>query len=864
MLEVLAIALSAAALLWLRAVSRRLDRMQRRLDAAFPEVSEAKAAPPVPPARSRPVPARRDGDQGGLLGRIRARRARAASAPASSGRPGWMVWLGGVSVGLAGIFLVKYSIDQGLLTPWARVILGTVCGFAMHGLAEWMVRRTGRGHPALSALSAGASLTLCAAALAALHLYDLVPAVVAFVFLAVVSMGTMALALRHGPVLAALGLIGCYAVPLLVGGDGGRIVEVQAYCLIVGATVLLMVRYAYRAWLWWGVVAGSLFWWMTSIGLDAGTGFRGIYLGLVAAALVFLPAIDWWPRLRTVPGLPTRPDAGWRPLPTRAEGLWAAAGTPLFWAMLLLILAHAISVLAEPFGLWPSLGWLPLVVVVMLAARFGGRFAWLPWASLGTQAVAWLGIGLDVNGFRLAWESGLRSQDNEIVVYAASVALAYAIPACWHHRLEPMKPGWAALAVAAPPCWLAVAYVLAADMAVSREWALAAVLLGVLYAGTGWRFSRTGSESLSTWTVLGCSASYSIAASMLFRDAGLTLALAVQAMPLAWLAIRHGASNVSWMLKAVLTALVVRLTLNPWLPSYDEGANWTLWAYGGPALSCMLASLVARPLPGLRRWIEAVSAHLLVLACWAVTRDLLYDGDVFSGEYRLTDVSVNTVLWAALGFIYYRRSQVGEHLAGVHRWTARILMTLSLASYATALIPLNPILTDEVISSTRIWNVLLLAYGAPVLLAFLATRHFEPPAAPLAGKVWGISLFAFVTIEIRHLWQGGLDATAPASDGEMATYSLIWLSMAVAAMLAGGMRYGGGVYRGGMALLLLTVLKVFLVDMSGLTGLLRAGSFMGLGLSLLALAYLHQRFREAGTLGAGGSPRQRIHTDLPS
>ena len=102
-----------------------------------------------------------------------------------------------------------------------------------------------------------------------------------------------------------------------------------------------------------------------------------------------------------------------------------------------------------------------------------------------------------------------------------------------------------------------------------------------------------------------------------------------------------------------------------------------------------------------------------------------------------------------------------------------------------------------------------------MLLAFLATRHFEPPAAPLAGKVWGISMFAFVTIEIRHLWQGGLDATAPASDGEMATYSLIWLSMAVAAMLAGGMRYGGGVYRGGMALLLLTVLKVFLVDMSG-------------------------------------------------
>ncbi len=48
-----------------------------------------------------------------------------------------------------------------------------------------------------------------------------------------------------------------------------------------------------------------------------------------------------------------------------------------------------------------------------------------------------------------------------------------------------------------------------------------------------------------------------------------------------------------------------------------------------------------------------------------------------------------------------------------------------------------------------------------------------------------------------------------------------------------------------MALLILTICKVVLVHMSGLTGLLRAALFMGLGLSLLGLAYLHQRFGTA-------------------
>ena len=79
----------------------------------------------------------------------------------------------------------------------------------------------------------------------------------------------------------------------------------------------------------------------------------------------------------------------------------------------------------------------------------------------------------------------------------------------------------------------------------------------------------------------------------------------------------------------------------------------------------------------------------------------------------------------------------------------------------------------------------------------------------------------------------------------MVTYSVAWLAMAVAAILAGGLRFGRGVYQAGMALLLLTTCKVFVLDMSGLTGLLRAASFMGLGLSLLGLAYLHQKFGRA-------------------
>jgi uncharacterized membrane protein len=45
-----------------------------------------------------------------------------------------------------------------------------------------------------------------------------------------------------------------------------------------------------------------------------------------------------------------------------------------------------------------------------------------------------------------------------------------------------------------------------------------------------------------------------------------------------------------------------------------------------------------------------------------------------------------------------------------------------------------------------------------------------------------------------------------------------------------------------LAVLVLVVAKVFLIDMSGLTGLLRVASFLGLGVGLLALGFIYRRY----------------------
>jgi uncharacterized membrane protein len=100
-------------------------------------------------------------------------------------------------------------------------------------------------------------------------------------------------------------------------------------------------------------------------------------------------------------------------------------------------------------------------------------------------------------------------------------------------------------------------------------------------------------------------------------------------------------------------------------------------------------------------------------------------------------------------------------------------------------------------------------------------------------------------MQIRHLWQGAVDLDLPTSNGELYTYSVVWMLMAVVTILVAASRASKPIYQAGMGLLMLVIAKIFLVDMSDLEGLLRVASFLGLGLALLGIAYLYQRITES-------------------
>jgi uncharacterized membrane protein len=183
----------------------------------------------------------------------------------------------------------------------------------------------------------------------------------------------------------------------------------------------------------------------------------------------------------------------------------------------------------------------------------------------------------------------------------------------------------------------------------------------------------------------------------------------------------------------------------------------------------------------------------------------------------------------------------------VLRWGWLALLTAG-TLLGALLIAANPLIESASLLRMPVANELLLAYAVPALLAALAARAPETQAMPSARQLLSgyafLAGFAWVTLEVRHVFSPEampLDLAAP-GEAELYAYSGAWLVLA-AALLAFGIRMRVPALRlAALVVMAATIGKAFLVDMGGLVGLWRVLSFLGLGLALIGLGWVYRRF----------------------
>ena len=74
------------------------------------------------------------------------------------------------------------------------------------------------------------------------------------------------------------------------------------------------------------------------------------------------------------------------------------------------------------------------------------------------------------------------------------------------------------------------------------------------------------------------------------------------------------------------------------------------------------------------------------------------------------------------------------------------------------------------------------------------------------------------------------------------TYSIAWALYAFALLLIGMRKHTGWVRYSGVALLVATLAKLFLHDLSSLNQLYRIGAFIGVAVILIVASFVYQRF----------------------
>lgn len=161
--------------------------------------------------------------------------------------------LGAAVLVLAGIFFFKYSIENELLTTTMRVALGAAAGMsAALGAELWLRKR----HELLANCLTGAAMAIFYLTFwAAFARYALIGAGVAGALMVLTTVASCAMAIkRSSHAIAALGLVGGFATPLMLSTGSDRPIALFSYLLLLDAA-LLLVAYKRR---WPGLALLSL------------------------------------------------------------------------------------------------------------------------------------------------------------------------------------------------------------------------------------------------------------------------------------------------------------------------------------------------------------------------------------------------------------------------------------------------------------------------------------------------------------------------------------------------------------------------------------------------------------------------------
>lgn len=757
------------------------------------------------------------------------------------------VWTGGIALVLAGFFLVKYSIEIGLLTPIVRVVIGILFGLALLYMGNWL-----RNQPPLAnetriaqALSGAGIADLYVCFFAATRLYGLIPEWLGFAAMAAVTATAVVLSLRHGMPIALLGLVGGFVTPALVGSANPQAPLLFMYLYLILAGLLVVIHKQS----WWimavPTVLGAFLWvfaWVFGEHFTPNDSlWLGLFLSAVSATVVALTNQQF-----------TDDGAEETSRPDPALNYLSLGGA----LSLMGLIAAQSGFAALDWGLFGLL----TVGGIGLAFFDQKRYGLMPWLSMAVNAI-----------LLMAWKQA------EAAEFASVLALfggIYVVSGYWLQSRSAWPLLWAELTVAASLGYYLLAYFRLRHSPLVADIPLLWGLLALVFAALGMYALREilrnlprehpQKQPLLTIYAATVSAFLAIGMGIELQREFLSVAIAAQVLTMAWINTRVEITSLRNMVAILVGVfaflLIPQILLLVQLTAYSlveaklrlqEGiplVDWPVFQLGLPALFFAASSgLLRKQYDGnLVYYLEIASVALVGVMGYYLTRhafhaheNVLFVKAGFVERGAITNIIfVYGIACLWLGRYFLRQSVSSSGL---------VLCAIALfrISYFDLLI-YNPLWAQQAVGEWPLFNALLLNYGLPIVWIRKTLREL-PDWAKIEWDTYGCNgmlllAFTLLSLNVRQLFHGTFLNGDAASHAEIYTYSIVWLLFGIGLSLYGTLRHDKMIRVASLAVMVLTVGKVFLYDASALAGLFRVFSFFGLGLCLLALSWFYARF----------------------
>ena len=777
------------------------------------------------------------------------------------------IWIGGIALIFAAFFLVRYSIEAGLFGPRARTITATIFGLITIAMAQFGTRLPRIGFAfaedeRIGQSLAGAGIAILYATLyMASELYELLPIWAAFILVVVISALAFALAVRHGPPTAIMGVVGGFTAPFIAGLDASNLPLLLSYLGVV--IVALCALSLWQRWLWMlfmSVIGGGI--WTLFLVLIASDSLAVLGVFIIAIAIL---AIATALRLDDVKDAAKSSENG----TANAQKTGLLSG---FTARNMAIALPQILVLLQLWILLPRmdfspLGWAFLFTIGALSLALAWRYSRLTllagmaatgmiipiisgWVS-GAQANMMLGITFGYAALfagtalaRLYREGAVQDKIAGWAFLALLPIMAAYMMIIFQYAgpLSAIGIGFIGLIMALPCLW--VAWFLRGNVALGDHIQTAIAAICTIMLGSALIMILPG-DYLAIIAIILALAAFAWGCFIAIHSVGkwgyAPLAMGVIAMLIAAEAI----------LDQILMSFVGAYIQHDLLPA-PSNLILTLLL---PAVIMAAAAFAPKPDwgPSPRNVLAIIGAAFLGLYLALLTKQPLAITTLEDfTQWGFIERSLITlgIAGAGLGLLCFARGKL--QIGGA------VLIGITMARFIWFdIFVFNPVLREQTVGAVPVFNMAVLLCAALTGIFWWAGKqklavqgaNISTIEDSVVGRLlyFGTLMLAIITILVlvRQYIQGSVIALGSGDSAVGVTenylYSAALLLLALAWIGYAIMRGGRTLRLAGLGLLTLVTLKVFLIDAAAMQGLLRILSFLGLGVALIVIGWAYRR-----------------------